>query len=115
MDIDLSSERQPVECHAAIADDDEDIGKLQICCNVIPPEKYGSRWHQPVEAQPEDVPVPFLPEATQIALINNLRERAYEGRRKKQEAALLGLRVMWAKTWVRMSSQSQSQSRKGLG
>jgi hypothetical protein len=68
-----------------------------------------------LEAQAEDVPVPFLPEATQIALINKLRERAYEGRRKKQEAAILGLRVIWAKTWVRMSSQSQSQSRKGLG
>ena len=68
-----------------------------------------------LEAQPEDVPVPFLPEATQIALINKLRERAYEGRRKKQEAALLGLREMWAKTWVRMSSQSQSKVREESG
>jgi hypothetical protein len=44
----------------------------------------------------------FLPAATQIALINKLREGAYEGRRKKQEAALLGLRKMWAKTWTQL-------------
>jgi hypothetical protein len=52
--------------------------------------------------------VPILPEATQLTLINKLREGAYEARRKRQEAALLGLRKMWSKTWVRMSPQSQS-------
>jgi hypothetical protein len=77
------------------ADVDEDIGVL-------------------VE-QPEAVPVPPLPDATRLALINNLREGAYEGRRKKQEAALLGLRKMWSKTWVRMSPQSQSKVREEPG
>jgi hypothetical protein len=59
-------------------DVDEDIGELVI--------------------HPEDVPVPVLPEATQIALRNKLCEGAYVGRNKKQEAALVGLRKMWAKT-----------------
>jgi hypothetical protein len=65
--------------------------------------------------EPEEVPVPVLAEATRLALINKLREGAYEGRRKKQEAALLGLRKMWAKTWVRMSPQSQSKVREEPG
>jgi hypothetical protein len=68
-----------------------------------------------VVEQPEAVPVPTLPEATRLALINKLREGAYEGRRKKQEAALLGLRKMWSKTWVRMSPQSQSKVREETG
>jgi hypothetical protein len=59
--------------------------------------------------------VPVLPEATQIAHINKLREEAYEGRNKKEEAALLGLRKMWAKIWVRMSPQSQSKIREEPG
>jgi Zinc knuckle len=67
------------------------------------------------EEQPEAVPAPVLPEATQVALINKLREGAYEARRKRQEAALLGLRKMWSKTWVRMSPQSQSKVREEPG
>ena len=62
-----------------------------------------------------EVHAPVLPEATQLALINKLREGAYEGRRRQQEAALLGLKKMWAKTWVRMSSQSQSKVREEPG
>jgi hypothetical protein len=38
-----------------------------------------------------------------------LRDGAFEARRKRQEAAHLGLRKIWAKTWVRMSPQSQSK------
>jgi hypothetical protein len=68
-----------------------------------------------VVEQPEAVPVPPLSDATRLALINKLREGAYEGRQKKQEAALLGLRKMWSKTWVRMSPQSQSKVREEPG
>jgi hypothetical protein len=46
-----------------------------------------------------------------LALVNKLREGAYEARRKREEAATLALRRMWAKTWVRMSTQSQSKVR----
>jgi hypothetical protein len=38
-----------------------------------------------------------------IALVNKLREGAFEARREKQEAASLSLRELWSKTWVRMS------------
>lgn len=61
--------------------------------------------------QPEVEAVPNIPEAARIALINKLREGASEGRRKRREAALLGLKEMWAKTWVRMSPQSHSKVR----
>jgi hypothetical protein len=40
------------------------------------------------EGQQEAVPAPDLPEATRVALINKLREGAYEARRKRKEAAL---------------------------
>jgi hypothetical protein len=43
--------------------------------------------------------------------VNKLREGAYEARRKREEAATLALKRMWAKTWVRMSTQFQSKVR----
>jgi hypothetical protein len=63
----------------------------------------------------EVVAMPILPEATKLALINKLREGAFEVRRKREEAALLALRKMWSKIWVRMSSQSQSKVREEPG
>lgn len=63
----------------------------------------------------EVVAMPILPEATRLALINKLREGAFEARRKREEAALLALRKMWSKIWVRMSSQSQSKVREEPG
>ena len=50
--------------------------------------------------------MPILPEATRLALINKVREGALEARRKREEAALLDLRKMWSKIWVRMSSDT---------
>jgi hypothetical protein len=75
-------------------------------------EDIGEVEDEPAEAP---VPVPILAMATQLALINKLREGAFEARRKRQEAALLGLRKMWSKTWVRMSPQSQSKVREEPG
>lgn len=77
-------------------DVEEDIGEL---VNPVPPP----------------VPPPVLPEATMIALVNKLREGAYEARRKMQQAADQSLRKMWSKTWVRMSTQSQSKVREEPG
>ena len=65
--------------------------------------------------QQEAVPLPDMTEAARVALIKKLREGAFEARRKRQEAALLGLRKMWSKTWVRMSPESQSKVREDPG
>ena len=65
--------------------------------------------------EPVPGPEPGLPLATQLALVKKLREGAYEARRKREEAAHLALRKMWAKTWVRMSPQSQSKVREEPG
>ena len=65
--------------------------------------------------QQEAVPLPDITEAARVALIRKLREGAFEARRKRQEAALLGLRKMWPKTWVRMSPESQSKVREDPG
>ena len=61
------------------------------------------------------VPVPDIPAATLVKLVNKLREGAYEARRKREEAAHLALRKMWGKTWARMSPQSQSKVREEPG
>jgi hypothetical protein len=65
--------------------------------------------------QQEAVPLPDIPEAARVALINKLREGAFEARRKRQEAAILRLRKMWSKTWLRMSPESQTKVREDPG
>ena len=80
-------------------DEEEDIGEVVDPPVVLPPL-----------APPDALPV-----ATQLALVNKLREGAYEARRKREEAATLALKRMWAKTWVRMSTQSQSKVREYPG
>jgi hypothetical protein len=65
--------------------------------------------------QQEAVPLPDIPDAARVALINKLCEGAFEARRKRQEAAILGLRKMWSKIWVRMSPESQSKFREYPG
>jgi hypothetical protein len=47
---------------------------------------------------PPLAPPDALPAATKLALVNKLREGAFEARRKREEAATLALSRMWAKT-----------------
>jgi hypothetical protein len=88
------------------AEDDEDEDDEDVADGV---EDIG------VVVENDAVPLPDLPDATRVALINKLREGAYEARRKQQESARLGQRKMWGKTWVRMSAQSQAKVRENAG
>jgi hypothetical protein len=78
-------------------------------------EDIGDTEDTAAEDAAEVTPAPNVPEAAMQKLINKLREGAFEARRKQQEAARLGLRKMWPKTWARMSPQSQSKVREEPG
>jgi hypothetical protein len=80
-------------------DEEKDIGEVVDPPVVLPP------------LTPPDAP----PVATQLALVNKLREGAYKARRKREEAATLALKRMLVKTWVTMSTQSQPKVREYPG